>query len=320
MAVIPTAIWVRLTQPLPRRYVLRWIWTRERNSIFRLVSLTKWRKYYFLYSKKYSPKIHWDDLTSVNSHSFIATDKGCYLKQRRVPLRHAQSRLCDGESAGLVAGPSLQLNGTQPSLTFFYYLQKVINDKLTYCPSRTLGAILAVEKTSASHVRVRQYERERRPPLYLQRCSTLSVLALHVRLPRNFETIIGIIIMFHHYAQAEIRKKKPLLKFRIQNSYCLPGLDASRESMSTATKHQHFRRISILRAETTTVYLNSEEGESYVCDLAGDWPHFKRYAASFMPAHEHLEEAATRSRRCPRQPARKPRLRTLWQHRWEEGD
>lgn len=83
------------------------------------------------------------------------------------------------------------------------------------------------------------------------------------------------------------------------------------ESMFTATKHQHFRIISILRAETTTVYLNSEEGESCVCDLAGDWPHFKRYAASFMQAHEHLEEAAaTRSRRCPRQPARKPRLRT----------
>lgn len=37
------------------------------------------------------------------------------------------------------------------------------------------------------------------------------------------------------------------------------------ESMFTATKHQHFRKISILRAETTTVYLNSEEGESYVC-------------------------------------------------------
>lgn len=93
------------------------------------------------------------------------------------------------------------------------------------------------------------------------------------------------------------------------------------ESMFTATKHQHFRIISILRAETTTVYLNSEEGESCVCDLAGDWPHFKRYAASFMQAHEHLEEAAaTRSRRCPRQPARKPRLRTLWQHRWGEGD
>lgn len=95
--------------------------------------LTKWRKYHLLYSKKYSPKIHWDDLTSVNSHSFIATDKGCYLKQRRVPLRHAQSRLCDGESAGLVAGPSLQLNGTQPSLTFFFIIYKkwsMINERI----------------------------------------------------------------------------------------------------------------------------------------------------------------------------------------------
>lgn len=36
------------------------------------------------------------------------------------------------------------------------------------------------------------------------------------------------------------------------------------ESMFTATKHQHFRKISIVRAETTTVYLNGEEGESYV--------------------------------------------------------
>lgn len=64
-------------------------------------------------AKKYSPEILWDDLTS---------DKGGYLKQRRVPLRHAQSRrLCDGESAWLVAGPSLQLNGTQPSLTFLLF-------------------------------------------------------------------------------------------------------------------------------------------------------------------------------------------------------
>lgn len=76
----------------------------------------------FSSTKKYSPEILWDDLTSVNLHSFIGTDKGGYLKQRRVPLRHAQSRrLCDGESAWLVAGPSLQLNGTQPSLTFLLF-------------------------------------------------------------------------------------------------------------------------------------------------------------------------------------------------------
>lgn len=66
------------------------------------------------------------------------------------------------------------------------------------------------------------------------------------------------------------------------------------ESMFTATKHQHFRKISTLRAETTTVYLNGEEGESYVCVRPG-WrlASFQAiYAASFMQAREHLAEAA----------------------------
>lgn len=39
------------------------------------------------------------------------------------------------------------------------------------------------------------YTIRRRPPFYLQRSTTSSVLALHVRLQWNFGTTIGIIMM-----------------------------------------------------------------------------------------------------------------------------